>query len=496
MAEQSVKEIKMELDVESISDSTERESVQSLPDTPNSYGVRLCFGTDSDGGSDVISIATSGQYTPNTVLSECDVEVLSSMDESEMESEVEVEGLGYIDLTSDLAEHEWCGQEERERESAAKRRRQKKAGGEEEEEEDEDEAERTAKPRRSAVMRARVLEHLIEKKGSTLSSRILDDIRQEVEEEVEQLKADMREVEERARQARREVREGQSEGAAYLLAINALHAEKAKLAVPTLLDMSDTLDIDLLQLTEPHLAQVIGTDCVVGIEGITSSVMRTVTAYRDRIQHDDGRSPSSSSTLSSSSSSYVSGDVRSTSALSTFLAGQVPAGIHENDAIVSAASSLSTSPPCHASEWRCAFGRAWSDLRRTLHTWQALEGRIEEELKKESTIDDIKQLGALLKELELSGVDNEEAEKALKERIHTVANAATGLTCWRCDARPAVLRFFPCQHKCLCMECAGGVLQSEEDLANLKKMGFHSVKPDSFVRCCECEEKAMMLSTH
>eukprot|EP00297_Palpitomonas_bilix_P003875 CAMPEP_0113893406 /NCGR_PEP_ID=MMETSP0780_2-20120614/16064_1 /TAXON_ID=652834 /ORGANISM="Palpitomonas bilix" /LENGTH=599 /DNA_ID=CAMNT_0000883671 /DNA_START=8 /DNA_END=1807 /DNA_ORIENTATION=- /assembly_acc=CAM_ASM_000599 len=139
MAEQSVKEIKMELDVESISDSTERESVQSLPDTPNSYGVRLCFGTDSDGGSDVISIATSGQYTPNTVLSECDVEVLSSMDESEMESEVEVEGLGYIDLTSDLAEHEWCGQEERERESAAKRRRQKKAGGEEEEEEEEEE---------------------------------------------------------------------------------------------------------------------------------------------------------------------------------------------------------------------------------------------------------------------------------------------------------------------------------------------------------------------
>mmetsp|Transcript_43620 Transcript_43620/g.113652 ORF Transcript_43620/g.113652 Transcript_43620/m.113652 type:complete len:498 (-) Transcript_43620:714-2207(-) len=349
--------------------------------------------------------------------------------------------------------------------------------------------------RKKAEMRANVLSALISNPSSSFSSTIFEAIRKEVDAELSILRMELREAEEKVREQTQEERATLS-GGAYLRAIQKMSIEKAKVAAPYLLSISQKLEIDLLELEGPHLATVLDVAEVKDVKGVMNDALRALEAYRKHIESEDERSASFCSTAS----------------LSSFLSGSAVEGTVQDPSIVATASVLAKTSPCECSRWRREFGQAWSYLEDTQAEWEELEGRVKNILAKRIAPAHAAELEALLEELEKSDLVNNEMENVLGQKMDKVLGVsdrrrskkgssasckpAQEELCGECRERLASIRCMPCKHKSLCEACAEQVVPGQKEMDNLRMMGFHPIGPgDSPIICPTCYQKASVLSS-
>mmetsp|Transcript_43619 Transcript_43619/g.113645 ORF Transcript_43619/g.113645 Transcript_43619/m.113645 type:complete len:544 (-) Transcript_43619:714-2345(-) len=349
--------------------------------------------------------------------------------------------------------------------------------------------------RKKAEMRANVISALISNPSSSFSSTTFEVIRKEVDAELSILKMELLEAEEKVREQTQEERETLS-GAAYLRAIQKMSIEKAKVAAPYLLSISEKLEIDLLELEGPHLATVLDVAEVKDVKGVMNDALRALEAYRKHIESEDERSASFCSTAS----------------LSSFLSGSAVEGTVQDPSIVATASVLAKTSPCECSRWRREFGQAWSYLEDTQAEWEELEGRVKNILAKRIAPAHAAELEALLEELEKSDLVNNEMENVLGQKMDKVLGVsdrrrskkgssasckpAQEELCGECRERLASIRCMPCKHKSLCEACAEQVVPGQKEMDNLRMMGFHPIGPgDSPIICPTCYQKASVLSS-
>uniref|UniRef100_A0A7S3LUB8 Uncharacterized protein n=1 Tax=Palpitomonas bilix TaxID=652834 RepID=A0A7S3LUB8_9EUKA len=348
-----------------------------------------------------------------------------------------------------------------------------------------------------AGMRAKAISTLISNPSNSFSANIFESIRAELNAELSKLRVELQKVEENVKKATKKEREEVS-SAAYLLAMQQMSVEKAKVATPYLLSMSDKLEIDLLELDDSHLATVLEVKEVKDVKGVAGAALKALEQCRKKIESGGEESVS----------------LCTTSSLSSFLSGSTVKGMTEDPSIVETAFALSKTPTCESSRWRRKFGKAWSWLENTQAEWTKLEGKVKATLAKRATAADVADMGSLVDELEASTLVTDKMEDDLVEAIDRVLGVSDrrrykskeGMPaspprmqeelCGECRQRAAALRCMPCKHKSICEACLAQLLPLQEDMENLRKVGIHMIKPgDSPITCPTCYETAMFINT-
>eukprot|EP00297_Palpitomonas_bilix_P001182 CAMPEP_0113876830 /NCGR_PEP_ID=MMETSP0780_2-20120614/5712_1 /TAXON_ID=652834 /ORGANISM="Palpitomonas bilix" /LENGTH=1098 /DNA_ID=CAMNT_0000862967 /DNA_START=230 /DNA_END=3526 /DNA_ORIENTATION=+ /assembly_acc=CAM_ASM_000599 len=359
-------------------------------------------------------------------------------------------------------------------------------------------------------MRSRVIEKLLEgreacdrardQSHSILSSNILSCIKNEVTQKREAFLAEMEKVE-RKMKAEFEAEEKASSGsAAYIKGVAKKEIERVKVALPFIMDMSDQLGIDLLQLSGSHLEYVLGLPNLEDVKKAQHDILELVTRQCDLIQNKGDPAKC----------------MRTVSSLSSFLTGSIPTEIKDDHLLACKAFNMAKTRSCQTSEWRCELGRAWNWLENTNSSWKELEERINKALGMEPSSENLGYVTAVWSELISSSLSNEQATRDLARRISSIAqcvltDAGTTIArqtdadtaaaqrekvtmCLVCREKEASLRFYPCTHKCLCLDCVVHSLPSQSEVEALKEMNFHQVMPgDPSIVCklCKADVKAI-----
>jgi len=293
-----------------------------------------------------------------------------------------------------------------------------------------------------ASMRARVLKTLIEHPTSTFSTSVFEDMRLDLDCHLSQLRHDLALIEE---ETSKEIREkqgasgGQNSSAFYLTSMHRAHYEKAKVAIPSLLSMSDEVEIDFLELSDDHLVQVLNIPELSGVKKAADAILQTVHSHRQKII-DEEQPPSA---------------LRTVPSLSSFLSGSAQRGVGSDHSLMKAACAVAKGEPCRSSKWWHSLDSAWSWLVSTCKEWEEFESRVRRALKKRSTEDDFAALKKLLDELKSSSLVNDKLRGEIAARLQSIANLALAdgdikaekhrgeEKCRKCRVRQADLRYFP-----------------------------------------------------
>uniref|UniRef100_A0A7S3GEK7 Uncharacterized protein n=1 Tax=Palpitomonas bilix TaxID=652834 RepID=A0A7S3GEK7_9EUKA len=254
----------------------------------------------------------------------------------------------------------------------------------------------------------------------------------------------------------------------------------SKKSLPHILSISNKFGIDLLHLSDTELKILLNVDNMGGVKKEADEMLRIVESHCHKIERGES----------------LPTCLRTTASLSAFLSGRVEKEVGNDQDVVAAAYWASKLPSCKSSEWRCRLGKAWTWLERTHTIWSKLEEKVRKVLD-EASADTFSAMSNALSELKASSVMNDNLKTCLEEKIRECAQQALGDVCLCCKQRAAELRFYPCQHLCMCMNCSFNILQIKEDVNCLNTMGYYHVKDGgSPLVCLQCKSAAQMLSVH
>jgi len=256
-----------------------------------------------------------------------------------------------------------------------------------------------------ALVRASVLSKLLQPEcvDSPSCVRILRNIRERVSQSISKMKADMNKVDEISQRERQREPNREFDSAAYLIMISKAYAEKSKVVLPHLLNMSHQLDIDLLHLSGSDLDLLFDMG---EMSTLKSEYERSLDLIRRCRSHIE---------LKKNGEEAVA--VRSSSGLASLLSGHVPSGMDNRPANVTLFATAShfarlrSSSACSA--WYSSMTEAWSWLECKHSEWKDLEARSDHVL---SHVDDVGELGRVANELKASGMEVHDRVAALVEK--------------------------------------------------------------------------------
>mmetsp|Transcript_29644 Transcript_29644/g.76592 ORF Transcript_29644/g.76592 Transcript_29644/m.76592 type:complete len:348 (-) Transcript_29644:50-1093(-) len=202
---------------------------------------------------------------------------------------------------------------------------------------------------RAAVARAKFLSVIIRlsESGNAECTRILHELQDKIGHSVEAMKKDLARAEEK-RMERGQAKESSARD--YIILMARLSGEKSKIALPHILSMCDHLGLDLLHLSAPHLAHLLGTGGMSDVLQLYQDARKMLQKYREAIE---GKRTDDESRI-----------MRSPAGLASLLAGKVPEGVSPSKEVLYAVTPFYCSLPVHKYS-------AWSV--HVLHHWQWLQ---------------------------------------------------------------------------------------------------------------------------